>query len=91
MVASPNIVIVEPYLAGTSASAVAQAVVDLSHRLLAIGVPNTEHRNYGSRLEHDAAHGLDPACIRRLIDSFLVRRSIQPPTPSPPTSFVMAR
>jgi transketolase len=69
--AAPAVVLVEPYLAGTSSAEVSAALVDTPHRLLALGVPCTEHRHYGSRAQHHAAYGLDAAGIRRSIDGFL--------------------
>jgi transketolase len=60
-----DVVLVEPYLAGTSAAAAADALRDRPHRLLALGVANTELRRYGTPDEHRAAHGLDAAGIRR--------------------------
>lgn len=68
---APAVVLVEPYLAGTSSAVVSAALTDVPHRLLAIGVPNTEHRRYGTWQEHNAAHGLDPAGIRARVRSFL--------------------
>lgn len=65
-----DVAIVEPYLQGTSAAALGEALSDLPHRLLTIGVPNTEHRRYGTAAEHDAAHGLDAAGIRARIERF---------------------
>jgi transketolase len=70
-VAGPDVVLVEPYLAGTSAAEVSRALIDTPHRLLALGVPPAEHRYYGTASEHDAAHGLDPAGLRRSIVGFL--------------------
>jgi transketolase len=67
----PDVVLVEPYLAGTSSATVVEALIDRPHRVLALGVANVEHRRYGSRTEHDAAHGLDAAGIRRSIERFL--------------------
>jgi len=69
----PDVVIVEPYLEGTSCAEVASALVDVPHRLLAIGVPKLEHRRYGTIADHDAAHGLDAASLRLRIVSFLLR------------------
>ena len=66
-----DVILVEPYLAGTSSSEVAEALVDEPHRLLALGVPNVEHRKYGTWREHNAAHGLDAAGIRGRVLSFL--------------------
>ena len=66
-------VLVEPWLAGTSAHEVADALRDVPHRLLALGVGRTELRRYGTPEEHVAAHGLDAAGIRASLDGFLVR------------------
>jgi transketolase len=67
-----DVVLVEPYLAGTSASEIAIALRDRAHRLLALGVPNAEFRHYGTGAEHRAAHGLDAAGIARSLEEFLV-------------------
>jgi transketolase len=66
-----DVVLVEPYLAGTSAADVAAALVDLPHRLLALGVANEELRRYGTGPEHRALHGLDASGIRASLDGFL--------------------
>jgi transketolase len=66
-----DVVLVEPYLAGTSAGEVAVALRDRPHRLLALGVPKEEFRHYGAGEEHRAAHGLDAAGIARSLDGFL--------------------
>jgi transketolase len=66
-----DVVLVEPYQAGTSASEVAVALRDRPHRLLALGVPNAEFRRYGTGPEHRSAHGLDAAGIGRSLQSFL--------------------
>ena len=66
-----DVVLVEPYLAGTSAGEVAVALGDRPHRLLALGVPNAEFRRYGTGAEHRAAHGLDAAGIGRSLEGFL--------------------
>jgi transketolase len=68
---APTIVLVEPYLAGTSAAEVSLALGDRPHRLLALGVRNIEHRRYGTWRDHDAAHGLDAPGIRSAIERFL--------------------
>ena len=70
-VESADVVLVEPYLEGTSASEVASALPHRPHRLLSIGVPSVEHRHYGRPEQHAAAHGLDAAGIRRRIEPFL--------------------
>ncbi|MFD7449467.1 transketolase family protein [Kitasatospora sp. NPDC059827] len=64
-------VLVEPYLAGTSANEVHAALADRAHRVLALGVPREEHRQYGSIPEHLAAYGLDVASLRERIGTFL--------------------
>ena len=66
-----DIVIVEPYLAGTSAAALADALRDQPRRLLALGVPPLELRRYGTPDEHRRAYGLDADGIRRSLDAFL--------------------
>jgi transketolase len=66
-----DVVLVEPYQAGTSAAEIAVALCDRPHRLLALGVPNAEFRRYGTGAEHRAAHGLDSAGISRSLAEFL--------------------
>jgi transketolase len=68
---APVVVLVEPYLAGTSSAEVADALADLPHRSLGLGVARDELRRYGTPLEHLAAHGLDPASLRQRITGFL--------------------
>ena len=68
---APDVVLVEPYLAGTSVPAVAAALRDLPHRILGLGVGRRELRRYGTPAEHQAAHGLDPRSLRAEIGSFL--------------------
>ena len=64
-----DIVVVEPYLEGTSAAEIARSI-DRPHRLLSIGVSNEEHRHYGTAADHIRAHGLDAAGIRSQIADF---------------------
>jgi transketolase len=66
-----DVVLVEPYQAGTSAAETAVALRDRPHRLLALGVPNAEFRHYGTGAEHRAAHGLDAEGIARSLEEFL--------------------
>jgi transketolase len=66
-----RVILVEPYLAGTSAAEVAVALRDRPHRLLSLGVPNAEFRHYGTGPEHRAAHGLDVPGIARSLRSFV--------------------
>jgi transketolase len=66
-----EVVLVEPYQAGTSAAEIAVALRDRPHRLLALGVPNAEFRHYGTGAEHRTAHGLDAEGIARSLGEFL--------------------
>lgn len=70
-VTGTDVVLVEPYLAGTSSAEVARALADRPHRLLALGVQNVELRRYGTGQDHRGAHGLDAAGLRRSLDAFL--------------------
>jgi transketolase len=65
------VVLVEPYLAGTSSGEVSAALIDVPHRIAAIGVPNIEHRKYGTWQQHNAAHGLDARGIRASVQKAL--------------------
>ncbi|MGE5828300.1 MAG: transketolase family protein [Micromonosporaceae bacterium] len=64
---APTVVMAEPYLAGTSAHAIAQALADVPHRLLSLGVARTDLHRFGTIADHDAAHGLDPTSLRAAI------------------------
>jgi transketolase len=68
---APDVVLVEPYLAGTSAGAVSEALAHVRHRVLGLGVERQEHRHYGTVEQHDALHGLDETGLRRAITGFL--------------------
>jgi transketolase len=68
---APAVVLVEPYLAGTSAGAVTEALSDIPHRVLGLGVARAELRKFGTMAEHVAAQGLDPAGLRPRIAGFL--------------------
>jgi transketolase len=68
---TPDVVLVEPWLAGTSTRVVSDALQDVPHRLLSLGTRRIELRHYGSPGEHQRAHGLDAGGIRRSVDSFL--------------------
>jgi transketolase len=69
-----DVVLVEPYLAGTSAYLVNAALDDVPHRLRSLGVSREfELRMYGSPEDHDTAHGLDTGGIAATIRSFLER------------------
>jgi transketolase len=67
-------VLVEPYLAGTSAHVVNAALAHVPHRVLALGVGRGEGsdlRRYGDPADHARAHGLDAAGLRASISHFL--------------------
>ncbi|XUZ27263.1 transketolase family protein [Streptomyces sp. RMIT01] len=66
-----DVVVVEPYLAGTSSAAAGEALLDLPHRVLGLGVGRAELRRYGQMEEHLTAHGLDPRGLRERISGFL--------------------
>ncbi|MFI5772562.1 transketolase family protein [Streptomyces sp. NPDC051658] len=68
-----DVVIVEPYLAGTSTAAANDALAELPHRVLGLGVGRAELRKYGEMDEHLAAHGLDARGLRERIGAFLHR------------------
>ncbi|WP_229399346.1 transketolase family protein [Micromonospora okii] len=69
--AGAEVILVEPYLAGTSARVVGDALADRPHRLLALGVGRRELRRYGSADDHTRWHGLDAAGLRRSVSAFL--------------------
>ncbi|MEV4142059.1 transketolase [Amycolatopsis sp. NPDC049691] len=70
--AAPSVVMVEPYLAGTSAHWVAEALSDVPHRVKSLGVRrDVEVRTYGGIADHDLAHGLDAGSLRLSIRDFL--------------------
>ncbi|ALO97579.1 Transketolase B subunit [Streptomyces hygroscopicus subsp. limoneus] len=69
--AGTDVVLVEPYLAGTSTAAVSEALTDVPHRVLGLGVARRELRRYGTVEEHVAAHGLDAATLRERIGHFV--------------------
>ena len=72
--AGAEVVLVEPYLAGTSIAAANDALADVPHRVLGLGVGRRELRRYGRIDEHVTAHGLDAASLRTRIDGFLGAR-----------------
>ncbi|PZV95187.1 transketolase [Micromonospora phaseoli] len=69
--AGTEVILVEPYLAGTSARVVTAALADRAHRLLTLGVGREELRRYGSAEDHNRWHGLDAAGLRRSLTGFL--------------------
>jgi transketolase len=71
--AGTEVILVEPYLAGTSSRVVSAALADRPHRLLALGVGREDLRRYGSPEDHTRWHGLDAAGLRRSVDGFLAQ------------------
>jgi transketolase len=65
------IVMVEPYLEGTSAWLVSRAYGNRPHRLLSLGVGREELRRYGTAAEHERLHGLDAEGVRARVRAFL--------------------
>ncbi|RNF95379.1 transketolase family protein [Streptomyces botrytidirepellens] len=72
--AGTDVVLVEPYLAGTSTAAANDALADVPHRVLGLGIARRELRRYGTMEEHLAGQGLDPGSLRERIAGFLSRR-----------------
>lgn len=72
---APNgdIVVVEPYYAGTLTPDIAAAMAPTPVRIEAIGVPRMVLSHYGTPEEHDAALGLTPAGVRARVEAFLAR------------------
>lgn len=68
-VVGTDIVIVEPYLAGTFVAEVAAAMADTPTRIRAVGITNPEMQHYGTPMELRAAHGLDAVGIRHALES----------------------
>lgn len=70
--AKANVVVVEPYLCGTSAHEVAEALGDVPHRLRSHGTRRDEEvRAYGKAADHDRLHGIDAASLAESITAFL--------------------
>jgi transketolase len=68
---SREVIVVEPYLSGTSSRLVAAALSGVPHRSLHLGVGRGELRRYGSPADHARWHGLDAAGLRASISAFL--------------------
>ncbi len=65
------VVVVEPYLAGTSAHVVSDALAMVPHRLLSLGVGRRDLHRYGTIADHDAAHSLTPGPLCAAIAAHL--------------------
>ncbi|MFH9419523.1 transketolase family protein [Streptomyces sp. NPDC017529] len=71
--AAADVVLVEPYHEGTSTRHANDALGDVPHRVLGLGVGRRELRRYGQLAEHLAGQGLDPRSLRERITGFLTR------------------
>lgn len=68
-VTGTDVILIEPYLAGTSAARVSAALSDRPIRLRCHGVTDPELAHFGEPSEHRAAHSLDAPGIRRFVMS----------------------
>lgn len=66
-----TVIIVEPYLAGTSDWIITDALSDRPHRLKSLGVGRDDLHAFGTADDHDHWHGLDPAGLKAAITDFL--------------------
>lgn len=73
-VTGTDVVLIEPYLVGTSVAGVMKALSDRPIRLFAHGVTDPDIRRYGTPNEHRAAHHLDASGIRE----FVIRSTAAP-------------
>ena len=69
--AGRDVILVEPYLAGTSSRLLHAALADRPHRSLSLGVGRADLRRYGTPADHARWHGLDADGLRRSISEFL--------------------
>ncbi|MEK8074014.1 transketolase family protein [Rhodococcoides navarretei] len=67
---APDVMIVEPYLAGTSVLQVNRALADVRHRVSGVGVEPGERRKYGTVAQHDRVNGLDIEGLSRSMTEF---------------------
>ncbi|WP_020522558.1 transketolase family protein [Catelliglobosispora koreensis] len=67
--AEPDIVMVEPYLEGTSAHLVAETFADKAFRLRNIGVQRADLHRFGTPKDHARWHGLDAESLRQRISA----------------------
>jgi transketolase len=59
----PDVIVVEPFYAGTLAAPVTEALADRASRIRSIGVPRRIPREYGTPAQHDREFGLDAAGV----------------------------
>ncbi|ANZ42969.1 transketolase [Lentzea guizhouensis] len=66
-----DVLVVEPYLEGTSAHLISESLQQIPHRVRCTGVKrHAELRNYGTAEDHDAAHDLDVVGLGSAVRSF---------------------
>lgn len=70
-VTGTDLLVVEPWLAGTSTGRAADALADRAMRYHAHGVTDPGAAHYGTPAQHAAFHGLDPTGIRHRIEEVL--------------------
>lgn len=70
LVDSTDVVLVEPWLEGTTTHLVTAALDDRPRRMLSLGVGHQEVRRYGTAEEHKRLHGLDADSLRERITRF---------------------
>ncbi len=70
-----HIVVVEPYLAGTSVGRVAEALSDRPMMIDGIGIRDPELMAYGTPSQLRSSHGLDASGIRQALDGLLHKRA----------------
>jgi transketolase len=75
-----DVVLVEPYLSGTSTAVVTDALSDRPHRVFAHGVGRPDLHRFGTRADHDRAHRLDIASLREDIGAELGLAGFASPT-----------
>jgi transketolase len=66
-----ELVVIEPYYAGSLVPTLAAIFRDRPQRIEAIGVPRQVLSRYGTAQQHDEAVGLSPQAIRQRIEEFL--------------------
>src|SRR6266571_3157838 len=74
--ARPDVVLIEPYIEGTSARLVSEALAHTPRRLLSIDLPCVELKKYGTPEEHDRALGLTTGAIGHRIMGFSASPSV---------------
>lgn len=72
-----DVVIVEPYLEGTSARLFAEALSDRARRFVSVGVGREDLHRYGDIEDHDRWHGLDVRGIRSRLEALVADRGVR--------------